>query len=321
MGEIDRRSFLVGASGLTTAVLGSESAPSIEASIPEQPKEATIRVGAYQGPVIPGDREANAREALRVLAEGAKRNLHFACLPESYISGYDVSEVLRRAAVSVEDPWFRKFVQDCAFGDTVSILGFTERRGELYHNSAAIIQAGRLLGIYRKAYSGGRYERETFTFGREFPVFDAHGVRFGVLICADGGYPEIARILALKGARILFAPHYNYIPFSGVQNHRTFVRSDHTARARENGCYFVKANSVTLELRPLGEGKGVGYGESYILGPDGASLAESGLFTTGWITAEIPRTELTKERRSPVANLPRAIWEQMRELYEAQVSK
>ena len=36
-------------------------------------------------------------------------------------------------------------------------------------------------------------------------------MKFGVIICADGGYIEPARILALKGARIIFAPHYNYI--------------------------------------------------------------------------------------------------------------
>ena len=35
--------------------------------------------------------------------------------------------------------------------------------------------------------------------GRHFPVFERDGFMFGVVICADGGYVEPSRILALKG--------------------------------------------------------------------------------------------------------------------------
>ena len=59
-------------------------------------------------------------------------------------------------------------------------------------------------------------------------------MKFGVIICSDGGYIEPARILALKGRKIIFAPHFNYIGKEGLIGHFMHVRADHTARAVEN---------------------------------------------------------------------------------------
>jgi len=274
-----------------------------------------IRIGAYQGPAEPGALEKNSETALKALAEAAEMEVDFACLPESFLSGYDKPEVMKSASVSVRSDWFRKWLKRCTFGGMVSIVGFTEKSGSSYHNSAAVVQRGKLLGVYRKAFSGSGYEAQAFTFGRKFPVFCAHGVTFGVVICADGGKVEPSRILAEKGARIIFAPHYNYISMEGTDNHYRRVRSDHTARARENECWFVRANSVTAPLKKMGDYEGFGYGDSYILGPDGVPIVEAGLFTTGWITADVPRKELTKKVVSKVKLLPKEIRRQMGRLY------
>ena len=274
-----------------------------------------IRIGAYQGPAEPGALVKNSETALKVLAEAAGLQVDFACLPESFLSGYDKPDVLKSAAVSVRSDWFKKWLKRCTFGSMVAIVGFTEKSGSSYHNSAAVIQRGKLLGVYRKAFSGSGYEAQAFTFGRKFPVFRAHGITFGVVICADGGKVEPSRIIAEKGARIIFAPHYNYISMKWIDNHYRRVRSDHTARARENECWFVRANSVTAPLKKMGDYEGFGYGDSYILGPDGVPLVEAGLFTVGWITADIPKKELKKKVSSKVKTVPKEIRRQMARLY------
>jgi predicted amidohydrolase len=274
-----------------------------------------IRIGAYQGPAEPGALERNAAAAVKALAEAARMGADFACLPESFLSGYDKPEVLKAASVSVRGTWFRKWLKQCNFGSMVAVVGFTEKSGSNYHNSAAVIQRGRLLGVYRKAFPGGVYEAKTFTFGRRFPVFRAHGVTFGVVICADGGKVEPSRLLGEKGARIIFAPHYNYISMEGTDNHYRRVRSDHAARARENECYFVRANSVTAPLKKMGDFEGFGYGDSYIVGPDGVRIVEAGLFTVGWITADIPKRELKKKVPSKVKTVPKEIRRQIARLY------
>ena len=54
------------------------------------------------------------------------------------------------------------------------------------------------------------------------------------------------------------------------------VRADHVARARENGVYFVRGNNVALgKDEAIKSYDGVGYGDSYILDPDGEMVVRS----------------------------------------------
>ncbi len=124
--------------------------------------------------------------------------------------------------------------------------------------------------------------------GRDFPIFERDGVKFGVIICADGGYIEPTRILALKGARIIFAPHYNYIRKEGLIGHFMQVRADHVARARENGVHFVRGNNVAFgKDAAFIHSDGVGYGDSYILDADGEILRRSRRHVEDYFFADI----------------------------------
>ena len=128
-----------------------------------------------------------------------------------------------------------------------------------------------LLGTYSKCSAYQRFHKQ----GREFPTFERGGVKFGVIICSDGGFIEPARILALKGARIIFAPHFNYIGAKGLIGHFQHVRADHTARAVENDVWFVRGNNVVLDKDPGLSSPGVGYGDSYVIDPFGEMIVRS----------------------------------------------
>jgi predicted amidohydrolase len=126
------------------------------------------------------------------------------------------------------------------------------------------------------------------TPGRDFPVFERSGVKFGVVICADGGYIEPARILALKGAQIVFAPHYNYIPPRSLIQHYEHVRHDHVARAVENRIYFVRANNVGIgKEEGITSYQGQAYGDSYIVDPFGEMVIRSRRHKEDFIFADI----------------------------------
>jgi predicted amidohydrolase len=57
------------------------------------------------------------------------------------------------------------------------------------------------------------------------------------------------------------------------------VRSDHTARAVENGVYFVRGNNCTRDRQMAGlADDGHGYGESYVINPNGQIVAGAGLY-------------------------------------------
>jgi predicted amidohydrolase len=65
---------------------------------------------------------------------------------------------------------------------------------------------GSIAGIYRKLHLFGD-ERHVFIPGdRGLPIVELAGARIGVLVCYDLRFPEVARILALRGAELLAVP-------------------------------------------------------------------------------------------------------------------
>jgi predicted amidohydrolase len=277
----------------------------------------SLRLGAYQGSTQPQAVDKNAGKLHELLMEAHRREIDFACMPECFLTGYGTPDELRATAVSITGEPFRELVRHCVFDDMVSIFGFTERRGEQLHNSAAIVHRGHLLGVHRKAIAGSPHEKAAVTFVNDFSVFSAHGVTFGVLICFEGFFTEPALLLAERGARVIFEPHYAFTPAAHMDWQRQRVRNSRIARAVENDCWYVKANTVTEPMRSMGDSEGLGYGDSFILDNIGRPLAEAGLFTTGWLTADVPSQELRAQRESRVALMPDEIRQQVISLYSS----
>jgi predicted amidohydrolase/GNAT superfamily N-acetyltransferase len=77
------------------------------------------------------------------------------------------------------------------------------------------------------------------TGGRGIRVFDTDCGKVGICICYDVEFPEIARIMATEGMKILFVPF-----LTDTQNGYSRVRNCAQARAIENECYVAIAGSV-----------------------------------------------------------------------------
>ena len=245
----------------------------------EEQKPATgeprlVRIGHYQCVCRQGDFEANLTTVRKGLAQATDTKLDIVSFPECFLTGYFAKERdARDHAFATDSPEMKRVRDLTAACDTMLLVGFNElREGKLY-NTVAVIEHGRLLGRYSKALPYEGY----FEPGREFTVFDKKGLKFGIVICSDGGYIEPTRILALKGARLIFAPHFNFVP--DPLEHSVTVRNDHIARAVENGVYFLRANNVVAGTRLEGlRDSGQGYGDSYLLDPNGQVVAGAGLF-------------------------------------------
>jgi len=276
---------------------------------------APFRIACYQGPCVPGDTAANITAATRLLAEAHERGAHFAVMPECYLSGYGAPDVLQSAALDIKGEPFRRWVRSCRFGDMVSIVGFVERRGRRLHNSAAIVQRGRLIGVYRKSMPGSPHEQACVTYMSRFPVWRALGVTFGVIICVEGSSPEPSMILAERGARIIFEPHYAFVSHKGMNAHRVRVRNSRVARAVENQVWFVRSNISCGPDEKMADEPGLGYGDSLILDHLGVPRAEAGLFTHGWIYADAPRESLLGKREPRIPHLPKTTRVQIATLY------
>ena len=243
-----------------------------------------MRIGHCQLESRLGEFDANLEKVVKGLERADKERVEVVSFPECFLTGYpDKEEVVRKSAFAVDAPPMMKLLDKTAKFEATYIVGFNELRGKDLYNTAVVVQKGHILGTYSKCSAYMKFHKQ----GREFPVFERGGVKFGVIICSDGGYIEPARILALKGARIVFAPHFNFINAKGLINHFQHVRADHIARAVENAVWFVRGNNVVLDKDPGLSFDGVGYGDSYIVDPFGEMLVRSRRHREDFIFADI----------------------------------
>lgn len=233
-----------------------------------------MRIGHCQLDSQLGDFAGNLAKVVQGLERADRDRVDIVCFPECFLTGYpDDGEIARRDAFTIDSPQMMQVLDRSSRFETLFIVGFNELRGKDLYNTAAVIHKGHLLGHYSKCSAYMRFHKQ----GREFPVFEHKGLKFGVVICSDGGYIEPARLLALQGAQVVFSPHFNYISKVGLISHFMKVRADHIARAVENSVYFVRGNNVSLgpEECMTDPHRGVGYGDSYIVDAHGEIVVRS----------------------------------------------
>lgn len=272
-----------------------------------------MRIAAYQGPCVSGDLKANMHRTLQVYERAASDRVDFLAMPETFLSGYGVREHVERAAVAADGPELKPLYDATRNAGTVLLVGFSERRGDKLFNSVAVIHDGELLGAYSKTMlTNGDSKQMGFSWDAELPVFEAKGIVFGVQICADTSYAEPSRVLALKGATLIFTPHFNHMAYENIEDHRQRVRNNHIAIAVRNEVYVAKANSLVAEVVEK-----AGYGDSYILDHRGVVLVEAGMFVEGIIGVDVPDEDL-KPRRRRFHRVPPEVRAQLtEEAYEA----
>ena len=214
------------------------------------PKLDTVHVGAAQMISVDADWQGNVDKALRICDRAARRGVQILCFPEAAATGYQwqkskrLTAKVRAAAEPLPGPTVKRFEQKARQTNMYIIMGTVEspRNSDTLHNSVLVVGPSEgYIGKYRKAMIGG-----IFTPGREAPVFDtAHG-RLGIFICHDSRYPELARIMALKGAQMLFQPTNYVIPrLSPRQVRRAYIGKQVSSRIRsmDNGLPLIVANA------------------------------------------------------------------------------
>ena len=204
-----------------------------------------LRIGMLQLISEPGDarydpRPANLERALRAIDAAAAEDARLLVLGEAYLNGYATGPYSERWAVAAEagDPFVAPLVDASARHGVTLIVGATSRTGPFpgaVHNSAVVIDAGTVAGVYSKTHvpalvlddGSVASERSIWDPGDELRVFDTSVGRIGVEICFDIWYPEVARTLALKGAELIV----NDRPRSAVSRSRGITSCGH-ARPR-----------------------------------------------------------------------------------------
>jgi N-carbamoylputrescine amidase len=160
---------------------------------------------------------------------------------------------------------------------------FERRAPGLCHNTTAVIGSdGAILGKYRKMHipdDPAYYEKFYFTPGDlGFQIFPTEHGNLGVLVCWDQWFPEAARLVALRGADIIFYPtaigwHPAEKATQGAAQ-RDAWRTVQRGHAIANGVYVAAVNRVGLET-PAGPPGLEFWGGSFLCDPQGVMLAEA----------------------------------------------
>jgi predicted amidohydrolase len=217
--------------------------------------------------------------------------------PELATTGYvctnEEFDAMTRTAA--EDPSIRRLGALAAQYGTVIVYGLSERDPDdpsvLYNAAAVLGKDGLLQGIYRKVHPFDT-EKKWCRAGGEYPLFEADFGKFGVMICWDTAFPEVARTYALKGADLLVVSTNWEITGSDSWSMDTAADWDLVTRARafDNVLHLVSANRV-------GNDRGLSFfGHSNIIGPVGNVIESLDEAVEGVIFAQIDLS-LTEKRR------------------------
>ena len=158
-------------------------------------------------------------------------------------------------------------------------ISFFEKANRAHYNAIAVINAnGEILGKYRKSHipDGPGYQ-EKFYFNpgdTGFKVWDTAYAKIGIGICWDQWFPEVARIMALKGAEVLLYP----TAIGGEPEDDGFDSSDMWQRvmighSAANQIPVVASNRIGTE-----QGQDISnyfYGRSFITNHVGDKIAEA----------------------------------------------
>ena len=159
--------------------------------------------------------DQNISKAKNIIVQAAKKGANIILLQELFQSPYfciEYDEKIFHLAQTFENNKVLKEMSElCKKLNVVLPISYFERSNNAYFNSVAVIDSdGTILGNYRKSHipdAPGYLEKYYFNPGNTgFKVWDTNFGKIGIGICWDQWFPEAARIMALKGAEILFYP-------------------------------------------------------------------------------------------------------------------
>jgi len=221
------------------------------------------------------DKVRNLAGADHLTRAAAAAGARLVVLPEKF-NVLGTHEDYRAGAETLDGPtvaWARRIARELGI-DLVagSIVERREGHDKLGNTSVHVGPDGGLRGVYRKIHMfdvtvEGKEYRESASqeAGGEVVLSEADGVTLGLTVCYDLRFPELFRILAIRGARVLTLPAA-FTKVTGAAHWDVLVR----ARAIENQAFVIAADQIGIHP-PDNES----FGGSQIVDPWGEVLARA----------------------------------------------
>jgi len=248
----------------------------------------TIRVAAVSINSPLGQVDQVLNDMTQWCQRAAEQGAELVLFPELQVHGHCTPNTWDLAEEVPHGPSTRR-VEDMAreYGLFLSV-GLSEKQSDVVYNTQILVGPDGYIGKQRKIHCS-RDETMYYKGGREIPVFDIGKCRVGMIICYDNQFPELARILALRGAVVLLMPHAARIRMwddtaesaAAARRHaHEYFISCYGMRARENACFAVLTNQSGragyVDIYPEDSPNQPHHsGAALVFGPDGEVLAST----------------------------------------------
>lgn len=225
---------------------------------------------------VADNKKENISRALRMIKTVAENNAQVAVLPEMFNCPYDNGK-FRAYAEGGEGAETLEAISKAAkeYGLYIVAGSIPELDGGRVYNSSFIFgRKGEVIGRHRKMHLfdvqiAGKLsfkESSTLAPGDRVTVVDTEFCKIGVAICYDIRFPELLRLMALKGAKLVVVPAaFNMV--TGPAHWEPLIR----IRAVDNQVYMVAASPAQSESASY-----KAYGNSMVVEPWGGILSRAG---------------------------------------------
>ena len=242
------------------------------------------------------DKAANLQKAAQMLKNAADAGCILAVLPEMFNCPYEVVKFDAYSETWPEGETFR-MLSEAAKKNGLTVVGGSlpeKYHGNIYNTSFVFGPDGELLARHRKMHlfdvdiPGGTVFRESsvLSAGRQVTLVESGELVFGLGICYDMRFPELARAMTLKGAKLLIYPGA-FGPETGPAHWELTLR----ARAVDNQVFTLGVSPATTQGAAY-----QAYGNSLAVDPWGRVLAKANR-AEALLVVELDLGEIAKVRR------------------------
>lgn len=216
-----------------------------------------------------GDKKHNINIMKKNIKQAKEKGANIVIFPELSLTGYLNRDIAYELAEPIPGPSIHSMEEIAKKESIYIVFGMPEQSEKAHavlYNTAVFLGPDGIIGKYRKMHLPTHSvfeEKRYFRLGYEAPVFETEIGKMGLTICYDIFFPEIFRLLRLKGSQLIIC-----ISASPAVRSR-FFEVFTAARALENTVFLAYVNLVGVE-------NGLQFwGGSRIVAPDGSILTKA----------------------------------------------
>ncbi|MFN0198204.1 MAG: nitrilase-related carbon-nitrogen hydrolase [Planctomycetaceae bacterium] len=210
----------------------------------------TIRIAAVSMNSPLGQREQTLAKMNDYCREASQAGAELILFPELVVHGHCTPNTWEVAEPAPDGPSVERLCTMAREHRMFISFGMSEKEREIVFNTQVLVGPEGYIGKQRKIHLS---RDETFFYkgGKELPVFDIGKCKVGTVICYDNQFPELARILTLRGAEVILMPHAAREGMWHDAESETRARkkvfnyfSSYAMRARENATYCIYSDQA-----------------------------------------------------------------------------